>query len=86
MQIVAFSMLAYIRIKSDLQLFKNIWFVSYSIVTLVAIHAGFAILCFRQKKCVCLFLMTELASLMLFAVQIYMFIDDQTSFEELSDD
>lgn len=78
MQLAAFGLLTYIRIESDLELFKNVWYLSFAITTLVGMNAGSFVLCFRRKKYVCLSFLCELASLVLFAIQIYLFIEEGT--------
>jgi len=40
-------------------------------------NAGAFVLCFRRKKYVCLFFLCEIASLVLFAAQIYIILDEK---------
>ena len=63
-----------IRIKSELELFNDPWFVSFAIVTLIAMNAGAFLLCFRRKKYICVFVLCELVSLVLFFSQVYLIV------------
>jgi len=69
-------LLVILRRESDLKLFSDAWFVSFAITILVAMNAGAFVLCFRRKKFICLFILCELASLILFFHQVYILVDE----------
>ena len=75
MSLGALGLLMYLRIKSDLGVFSDAWIISFTVAVFLSVNAGSFILCFRAKKYVCLFVLGELASIVLFSIQFYLLID-----------
>ena len=56
-------------------MFGDAWIICFTVAVFLAINSGGFLLCFRAKKYICLFVVGELASLILFSIQFYMLID-----------
>ena len=69
-------LLGFIRVDRDMEILEDFWYIAFSIVTLVTINCGCMVLCFRRKKYVCIFALSELLHLILYAGQMYIFIND----------
>lgn len=60
-----------------MELFEDIYFVIYGVITLIGMNAGAFILCFRRKKFVFLFVLCEVAAFVIFSFQIYTMIEQK---------
>ena len=74
LQIGVLALMGYIRMKKEYQLLHDLWYILFALLTLLTINLGAMTLCFRRQKFVYLQVICELALLVLFSSQIYLFI------------
>ena len=77
LQIATFGLISIIRIETEMELFEDIYFVCYGVITLIGMNAGAFVLCFRRKKFVFLFVLCELAAFVLFSYQVYIMVEQK---------